>query len=342
MFLFRAMNDFDIMINPIKNGMASKKMIYDATKRYLYNTQRKNMEQMSQKERDEYIKSYMYKYIIEHKHKLSQIFRKEHIKTRNIIHSYVEDKDKLAYCKIIRDLSSIPNHLLNGSKTYTNWISATNNIDGLWRYYDRQKIHEVAVLDVYTNGVFDENTYIVDLSNRNTINNIRFLSNKIDKYNFDSYVKFMKERPELYEIFINAFNKYVMNPTNKKFMGFNFSIASNEYCIYEYLNKESVISILETLQIDLICADLFNEKYLQLSAKKQSEELEKLKNMILRYVLEEKNPYMLYVFEELYLKKHNIFEITNCKEEQEKMVLMRNEIISKSQLLPNILIKKKK
>ena len=125
-------------------------------------------------------------------------------------------------------------------------------------------------------------------------------------------------------------------------MGFNFSIASNEYCIYEYLSKESIISVLESLQIDLICADLFNEDYLLLSSGKQAQELEKLKNMMLKHILKENNPYMLYVFEELYLKKHNIREITDCIEEQEKITLMRNEIISKSQLLPNVLIKRKK
>ena len=341
MFLFRALNDFDIIIDPIKNGLASKKMIYDATKRYLYNVEREKVEKMSKQERYEYIKSYMREYLINHKHKLSKIFEKNHLETKNIINNFVDNKDKFAYCQMIMDLSSLPNHLVNGSKTYTNWISASNNIDGLWNYYDSQKIHEVAVINVNTNGVFDENTYIVDLSNRETINNIRFLSNKIDIDDFDSFIMFMKANPELDKFFINGFNKYVMKPTNKKFMGFNFSAADNEYCIYEYLSKESIVTVLESLQIDLICADLFNEEYLLLSSNKQVQELKKLKDMILKHVLEEKNPYMLYVFEELYLKKHNIFEITNSKEEQEKMILMRNEIISKCRLLPNVLIKNK-
>ena len=340
MFLFRALNDFDMMINPVKNGLVSKKMIYDATKRYLYNTEREIIEKMSEKDKDEYVKEYMSKYLIEHKHKLSKIFKRNHNETRNIIHRYVDEKDKFAYCQMIRDLSSLPSHLVSGSRTYTNWISASSNIDGLWNYYDRQNIHEVAVLNVYTNGVFDDNTYIVDLSNRETINNIKFLSNKIDKEDYDSFIEFMMERPELYGNLVNVFNKYVMNSTDKKFMGFNFSISSNEYCIYEYLPKESVISVLESLQIDLICADLFNVDYLLLSPNKQIQELKKLKEMMLKHVLEEKNSYMLYVFEELYLKKRNILEITDYKKEQEKMLLMRNEIISKSQLLPNVLIKK--
>ena len=340
MFLFRALNDFDMIIDPIKNGLASKKMIYDATKRYLYNVEREKLMKMSQKEKDEYIKSYMYEYLKKHKHKLSKIFKKNHDETRNIIHRHVDSKDKLAYCEIIRDLSSLPNHLVNGSKTYTNWISASSNLDGIWKYYDKQKIHEIAVLNVGTNGVFSDDTYIVDLSNRETINNIKFLSNKMGIETFDLFNLFMKERPDMEKYFLTIFNKYVMKPTNKKFMGFNFSAADNEYCIYEYLSKESIVTVLESLQIDLICADLFNEEYLLLSSNKQAQELKRLKDMILKHVLEEKNSYMLYVFEELYLKNHNIFDITNSPKEKEKMLSMREEIIVKSRLLPSVLIKK--
>ena len=141
MFLFRAMNDFDITIDPIKNGLASKELIYNATKRYLYNTDRERMEKFSIKDRDEYIKSYMNQYLLAHKYKLSKIFRKEHKPVRDRIHKFVEEKDGIAYCHIIKDLSTLPNHLINGSKTYTNWISTTSEFDCMWRYYDRQKIH---------------------------------------------------------------------------------------------------------------------------------------------------------------------------------------------------------
>lgn len=340
MFLFRALNDFDMIIDPLKNGLASKKMIYDATKRYLYNIEREKIQKMSQKERDQYIKNYMLEYIKSHKHKLSKTFQKSHLKTKNIIHDFIYNKDKLAYFQMMKDLSSLPNHLINGSKTYTNWISATNNFDSIWRYYDKQNIHEIAVINIGTTGVFDENTYIVDVSNRDIINNIKFLSKKIDMNDYEIFVRFMKENPELENYFVSIFNKYIIKPISKNFMGFNFSAASNEYCIYEYLPKESIISILESLQIDLICADIFNEQTLLLKSNKQVQELKRLKEMILKHVLEENNPYMLYVFEELYLKNHNIFDITNSPKEKEKMLSMREEIIVKSRLLPSVLIKK--
>ena len=341
MLLFRVMNDYDSIINPKKNGFVSKRLIYDATSKYLYYTQREKMEQLNQSEKDEYIKEYMYKYIKEHRYKLNKIFKKDYKETRDTIHHFVEDKDNFSYCKMIMDLSTLPNHLINGSRTFTNWISATSNFDGIWKYYDRQKIHEVAVIDVCTNGVFDENTYIVDLSNREKIDNIRFLSNKIDKKDFSNFINGMKEHPEYQDILVNTFNRFVMRPTDKGFSGFNFASASSEYCIYNHIPSEYIKGFLESLEIDLICADLFDESVLMLSQTQQSQELQKLKDMILKHVLEENNPYMLFVFEELYLKRHNIFEITTSKEEQERIENTRNQIIYKSQSLPSVLIKRR-
>ncbi len=341
MVLFRVMNEFDMIIDPFKNGLVSKKAIYNATKKYLYNTDREIIEKLSIKEEDEYIKNYMSKYLLDHKYKLGKIFKKQHKLVRDVIHKYVLRKDCFAYCQIIKDLSSLPNHLINGSRVYTNWISTTSDFDRIWKYYDRQQIHEVAVLNIFTNGVFDEDTYVVDLSNKEVIDKIRFISNKIDDSAFDSFMNFMKENPEYQDNIISSFNRFIMKPTDKKFSGFNFAAASSEYNIYEYISKESVISVLESLQIDLVCAGIMNMEYLKLSPRQQAYELEKLKNLILKHVQEEKNPYMLFVYDELYLKKHNISEITNDKYEQEKITLMRNQIISKSQVLPSVLIKKR-
>ena len=66
-----------------------------------------------------------------------------------------------------------------------------------------------------------------------------------------------------------------MKPTDKKFMGYNFAVSSNEYSIYEYVPKEAIVAVLESLHIDLICANIFNLDYLSLSSKQQRDELEK-------------------------------------------------------------------
>ena len=340
MYLFRALNSYDQLVDPVKNGIASKILIYNATKRFLLSTQGEKISSLSKRDQDLYVKEYMNTYLLEHKYKLSKIFRKDHNPVKNTIHHFVNNKDILSYCHIIIDLSTLPNHLVNGSKTFTNWISSTSTFDKMWSYYDSQDVHSVAVLDINTNGVFDENSYAVDVSNRQTIDKISFLSNKISSLSFDGFVSYMQENPNLKYSFVDTFHKNVMHQTDKKFMGFNFAVSSNEVSIYEYLPKESIISILESLQVDLICADLFNEEFLFLPSKKQAQELEKLKNNILRHILEENNPYMLYVFEELYLKNHNIINVSKSEEEVKRMTLTRNEIIRKSRSLPSILIKK--
>lgn len=341
MILFRVLNDYDMIVDPIKNGLASKKLIYDVTKKYLYNIDKKTIENLSEKDKDEYIKNYIEKYLFDHKYKISKIFNKYHESTKDTIHKFVEEKNNFAYCQMVRDLSSLSNHLINGSRTFTNWISTTNTFDGIWKYYDRQSIHKVAVIETYTNGVFNEDTYVVDVSNRETIDKIKFMSNKIDDTTFETFIEFIKNNPEYQDLLVELFNKFIVKPTNKKFMGFNFAISSNEYSIYEYLPKESILSILESLQIDLICADLLNEEIFKLKPNQQIYELNKLKNMILKYVREENDSYMLYVFDELYLKQRNISELVLDSNEKEKMLLTRNKIISKSQFAPSVLIKKK-
>ena len=60
---------------------------------------------------------------------------------------------------------------------------------------------------------------------------------------------------------------------------------------------------------------------------------------MLKHIQKEEDNYMLFVFDELYLKNHNIMD--NNTKDREKMILTRNKIISKSQYLPSILIKRK-
>ena len=341
MLQFRVMNDYDTIINPSKNGFISKKLIYEEAKRYLYQIEKEKMNSLSLKEKDEYIKEYMTEYLLNHRYKIDKLFRKEYLKTRNRINNFIEEKDIISYCEIMKDLSTLPTHLITGTKNITNWISTTSNFDCIWKYYDRQSIHEVAVLDINTNGITDNNTYVVDLSNREIINKANYIINKIDDEDYSKIISIMKNNPELQNSMIEEFNSFLIKPTSKKFRGFNYSTSSSEYCIYNHIKKESIKMILESLEIDLICASLFDTDYLFLSNSKKKEELKKLKDMILSHIIQENNSYMLYVFEELYLKKHNISEISNSKKEEEKITLTRNEILSKSKNLPSRLIKSK-
>ena len=340
MLLFRALNSYDLKINPVENGIVSKRMLYDLVSNYLNSTQREFMSSLSSKEKDNAIKEYIDKYINSHKQKLSKIFNKKHIPVENTINSFLKYKDDYSYCQLLKDLSTLTGHLINGSRTITNWISATSSLDGIWKYYDCQDIHGVALINIDTSGVYNEKTYVVDVSNRETIDSIKFLSNKINDDDFKYFINYMIDDSELSNYIVPLFNKYIVNPTNKKFSGFNFAACSNEFDIYQYISKEYIYHVFTALEIDLICAELYDIRHLELSFERREKELEKLKNKILHYISSENNPYMLYVFEELYLKNHNIYKICDNEEEQKKMIFTRDEIITKSKNLNSSLIKR--
>ena len=179
--VFRALNDMDILCDPLKNGIASKKMLYDLTRTYLEATEQKFLNGLSEKEKDEYIKSNIEKYIITHYSKLSKKFSRRNIPIRNVINDFVINKDKRAYYLLLCFLSTLNNHLVNGSKVYTEWISTTTNFESMFKYYDRQSEHKVAVALLPTNGVYNESTLVVDVSERERISQLRCLSKKIDR-----------------------------------------------------------------------------------------------------------------------------------------------------------------
>ena len=54
--MYRALNEFDIACNPLMNGLASKKLIYDLTLSYLESNERKFFSGLTEIEKDEYCK----------------------------------------------------------------------------------------------------------------------------------------------------------------------------------------------------------------------------------------------------------------------------------------------
>lgn len=82
MLLFRALNDFDIIANPLKNGIASKQMIYDLVKRHYENDSRSEYCRLNDVERDLFIKEHFDEYLKTHYHKLDRIFVRNSNKTR--------------------------------------------------------------------------------------------------------------------------------------------------------------------------------------------------------------------------------------------------------------------
>ena len=261
MLLLRALNKYDELINPLECGLASKELIYKMTYDYLMSTKRDYMEKLSDKEKKIYVKESMKEYLITHKDKLNKLFERRHQETYNTIHNFVEKKDMYSYFKLMYDLSSLPNHLINGSRAYTNWISTTTDINKVFKYYDRQNTNELVIIDLDTNGAFNTYTYAVDVSSKEIIRSINYISKRISKNDFDSFLTLIKNTPELKLEAVSLFNDFVVQSADKRFLGFHFAASSKEVSVYEHLPKENIKGILEQLEVDLLCADLLNENF---------------------------------------------------------------------------------
>lgn len=338
--VFRVLNDMDILCNPVNNGIASKKVLYDLTKTYLESIDDTFLKSLSKKEQELYIKDNISKYIITHNTNLSKKFLKRNIEIRNVINSFILNKDKESYYLLLCFLSTLNNHLVNGSKVYTEWISTTTNFDSMFKYYDEQDEHKVAVMVVPTNGVYNESTLAVDVSSKERIKEIRCLSKKINKIDVKKFIEIINSDLELEKVANQLFHQFIFRRTNEKFMGYNFSTASHEICLYNYLEPKYIAAVLEQLQIDLIRADRFNNDYLSYSITEQKQMLIDLKNKLRKIVLTSNDSFIIYVFEQLYLKNKNISLLARDKLEKEKIIKIRNKIISKALVINSPIIKK--
>ena len=338
--VFRALNDIDVLCDPIKNGIASKMLLYDLTKTHLEATESKFLSGLSKKEKEEYIRSNIKRYVVLHQGRLDKKFLKRNLPIKNVINSFVINKDKYSYYQLLYLLSSLNNHLVNGSKVYTNWISVTTNFDSMFKYYDKQDKHQVLVANIPTNGVYNESTLVVDVSDKERIEKLRCLSKKIAKIDVDNFIKLISSDSKLEEISNNLFHEFIFQRTDKKFMGYNFSKASHEVSVYNYLDSSYILGVLEQLQIDLICADRFNLDYLTYSAREQKRILMEFKDKLRKKVVNSNDSFMLYVFEQLYLENKNIEYISKNEVEKNRIKLVRNKILTKSLMIPSDIVKK--
>ena len=338
MILLRALNDFDLANIPEKNGIASKKLISDLTSIYLKKTNSNiKYDKLRVKDRA----PYMIDYLNNNNDKLAKLYRKSQIQISNMLGRFVNEKDNESYFKILYYLSSLPNHVMNGTISHTEWISTTCNFDCIWDYYDGQNEHKVAVIKTNTNGVFNENTFVVDLSNEEIIEKIKFLCRRINFKSFDDFLKLCTENQGYNEELRKYFHAYMMKKISENSIITNRTKKNNEILIANYISPSEIESILEALQVDLVRANRLNTDFLLKQKKEQKIELEKLKYKLKELLLIENNPYLLHVFDELYIKNKNIKKITkNNTDEENKMNNASINIISKALIIPSPILKR--
>ena len=332
--LLRVLNDFDIACNPLANGLASKKLIYDLTLSYLEANEKEIMHGLNNFEKDLYCRENMMKYINTHQHKLKKMIDKKGSQiTKKIFGANYCDIESWTY--LLYYLSTLNAHLSSGSRIYTDWISTTKDINSIFKYYKNQTIHKVAVLGTGTGGIMDLDTIVVDLSSREIIDDSLLL---LKKKNKDGSINDVIEKvKQSSNNFIDVIEGNIFENTNERFVGFNYSVADKETCIYRFYPSEKVLSVLEAIQIDLLVCKIFNSDFFLLDKDKQVLELNRLKESLKKLVLKQNDPYMLYVFKELYLENKNINIISD---DIARVRNTRTKILKLARSVDNIQIKK--
>ena len=337
MLLIRALNEYDIISNPLKNGLASKEMIYNLTKSYLENSKNKDYLCLNVKEKDIFIKEHIKDYIVAHKGNLEKYYKKRNKLYKSTMNALLNNHNPAGYIMFRKYISSLQGHLSNGSRTYTNWISTSKNINSIYKYYDEQDVHRAAIILSNTNGIIDgDRVLTIDVSSDDKINNNIFLCNKISCDDIETLAFLSTEYPYI----INDYNYDYVIRTNKKAMGFNFSKSSSEVCIYEYLPSSHIIGLIEALQMDLIKIKAFNFNYYKLDKREQVIYLNDLKKRLFKCIKKENDPFLLHVYQELYIDNKNINSLINLGDNKDRIINGQKKILRLARTLPNIQIKR--
>lgn len=337
LFMFRVLNELDILCNPLENGLASKKLIYDLTMSYLKSNEKDFLNSLTKKEKEQYCKNNMENYIKTHQHKLKKMIERRGIQVYNNLSGF-DQLDAESWSYLYYYLSSLNTHLVSGSKTITDWISTTKDLNLIKKYYNNQTTHKVAVLASSGKSIKENGTLIVDLSSKNNIKELSLLiPKKINSLVANEIIEKNKGLSVL-DIESTILNDVKNISTNDKFRGFNYANSDKEICIYRYYSSKHIVAVLEALQLDLVFLQLFNFDYFKLNKNEQIKELNKLKEILLQEILKLNDPYLLHIFEKLYVENINIKYIQNDIYEKEKINHNRIKILKIAKNIPNIQI----
>ena len=200
MILVRALNNLDIAADPVENGIASKKIIYELTKKY-YSSNSKEFNSLNDLEKDLFIKEHMIEYVSTHRSKLNKMFLRESLASREDGKEYLrtlkfieemnnieltndvipKDIDIGIYIKIYKYLSTLQSHLVFGNSNITDWVSTSKSFEKNQKYRDNQDIHKIALIyNHYETFINPSGVMIVDLSTQENILKQDFLCNKFE------------------------------------------------------------------------------------------------------------------------------------------------------------------
>ena len=269
MYIYRVLNDCDIALQPRKEGLFNKKIIEEQA-RECYEIQLASNNEIKPSE-------LLFKYLLPTYADARSIFiRKDAKANQHLLERKLEvikdlknekfekyDSDTIMYLEAyFRNIfKSVNTHIGKGSTYATPWISFTNSLDNILKYYLHQsKSHQVAVIESNIKGIFDDNLIALNLSTEENIEKIKDCLIKIN----------------------NGYTYY----TNLNYRGFKLSKKDSEIIYYNYVPKEKIKAVLTQFEIDLLFNDLVDKQILieyisplsNIIKSKLSTEIHKLNN----------------------------------------------------------------
>lgn len=355
MILYRALNEYDLICDPLVNGIASKKMMYDLTLKYLVKKKNFNSESLIGKER--FVYESMNDYLKKYYYELEKKFLKKYHKSRRVFNTYFDFMDLIYglsdeaimdlvdsdyydfgnYIKFFNLVSTLPSHLISGSKIYTDWVSTSKDLDVIIKeFYNKsdQINNMIAVIDMDTNGFYSPDYNLcVDLSSGKKN---EFICNKIklNDEQIKEYVKLCRKNPNC----IVDFDKEYIVSSDYSSRVYGYPFKFKEVCIFRYIPKESVVNVLDALQVDIYKKGRLNPDNIINLCGDSVYELKRLKNKI--YDLLRDDSTMLYFFNELYLENKNINCLVNEDTKMDYVEHYRDKILNLALNVPSGVIKK--
>lgn len=287
MYIYRAINELDDKINPLKNGIIAKGII-DEMARYgfdflIYSEQHKigknNLENLSKSDiKDIYfdiinllIETYWYEILQKsenNQNRVNRIFR----------NAYIND-DKESLNQIITIFQTINGHITTGSEKDYPWISFSTDLKAIKKYYEHQQKNKIVVIDSNIKNIVDvcDSNFLIaaDLSNIESIRNNPFLINNLGL------------------------------KTSENYRGYNYTRDSKEIVYYNMVPKEKIVTILNALQYELLTNELLDEEYYNVPELKKIF-LEKKILYEMKQLFENHNDITNYLLEEYYNKSNSL------------------------------------
>lgn len=287
MYIFRAANELDIEMNPKENGIISKsiygKVLWEPFNFLVYATfiGRENP-CLKMKERDinklfhEIRTSIGLKF---YKNEIISLADNEQRRVNDILRKTILEQESESVRQIVDIFKTKNGHITKGSQKDYPWISFTTDLTKTRHYYEDQNKHEVIVVDSNIEKFVDisEDNFLfaLDLSSREKI----------------------------------ADNEFIINVDGTRtainFRGLNYSKSDNEVIYYNKVPKEKVVTILKTIQYELLTSGILPEDYYKMSSLKQHR-IQILSLLNMKKILENNGDIFNYLLKKYYIENNSL------------------------------------